>query len=106
LPFGVCNAPSIFTEMMDIVLEGLDEFAVAYLGDILIYSKTLEEHLKHIQEVFDRLTQHTGNLKLKLKKCNFLQTETTYLGFAINSKDIQHHPKQVEAIKSLHNLQQ
>jgi len=99
LPFGVCNAPSIFTEMMGIVLEDLDKFAVAYLDDILIYSKTLEEHLKHIQEVFDRLRQH--NLKLKLKKCNFLQTETTYLGFVINSKGIQPDPKKVEAIKSI-----
>jgi hypothetical protein len=54
LPFAVCNAPSIFSEMMGIVLEGLDTFAVAYLDDILIYSKTLGEHIKHIQ-VFDRL---------------------------------------------------
>ena len=61
LPFGVCNAPSIFTEMMSIVLEGLYKFAVAYLYDISIYSKTLEEHFKHMQEVLDRLRQH--NLK-------------------------------------------
>jgi hypothetical protein len=58
LPFGVCNAPSIFTEMMGIVLEGLYKFAVAYLYDISIYSKTLEEHFKHMQEVLDRLRQH------------------------------------------------
>ena len=98
LPFAVCNAPSIFSEMMGIVLEGLDKFAIAYLDDILIYSKTLEEHIKHIQ-VFDRLRQH--NLKLKLKNCNFLQTETTYLCFVINSKGIQPDPKKIEAIKSL-----
>ena len=61
LSFGVCNAPSIFTEMMGIVLEGLYKFAVAYLYDISIYSKTLEEHFKHMQEVLDRLRQH--NLK-------------------------------------------
>jgi hypothetical protein len=50
-------------------------------------------------QVFDRLRQH--NLKLKLKKCNFLQTETTYLCFVINSKGIQPDPKKIEAIKSL-----
>jgi hypothetical protein len=47
LPFGVCNAPSIFTEMIGIVLEGLYKFAVAYLYDISMYSNTLEEHFKH-----------------------------------------------------------
>jgi hypothetical protein len=55
--------------MIGIVLEGLYKFAVAYLYDISIYSNTLEEHFKHMQEVLDRLRQH--NLKIKLKRCSF-----------------------------------
>ena len=72
---------------MAIVLQGLNHYATAYLDDILIYSETLEDHLIHLQNVFDRLREH--GLKLKLKKCSFLQSETHYLGFIINSRGIQ-----------------
>ena len=69
MPFGLSNAPAVFQE--------LNHFSTAYLDDILIYSETLEEHLFHLQSVFDRLRQH--DLRLKLKKCSFLQSETNYL---------------------------
>ena len=84
---------------MSIVLAELDKFAIAYLDDILIYSATLEEHIVHIQQVFDRLRQHA--LKLKLKKCHFLQSETNYLGFVVNENGIKPDPKKVEAIQSI-----
>jgi hypothetical protein len=84
MPFGLCNAPQIFSQLMSDVLQGLEHFATAYLDDVLIYSATLDDHLKHIQNVFHRLRQH--NLKLKLKKCSFLRRETKYLGFVINEK--------------------
>lgn len=66
MPFGLCNAQAIFQNLMAVVLEGLDKFSVAYLDDILIFSSTLEEHLAHKQQVFDRLREH--QLRLKLKK--------------------------------------
>jgi hypothetical protein len=99
MPFGLTNAPAIFQELMGTVLNGLTEFATAYLDDILIFSSTLEEHLLHIQTVFNRLRQH--RLKLKLKKCNFLKAETNYLGFVINAEGIKPDAKKVEVIKSL-----
>ena len=80
-------------------LQGLSHFATAYLDDILIYIETIDEHLFHLQTVFDRLRQH--GLKLKLKKCSYLQSETNYLGFIINNKGISPDPKKAEAIKSL-----
>ena len=92
-------APAIFQQLMTIVLQGLSHFATAYLDDILIYSETLEEHLFHLQTVFDRLREH--GLKLKLKKCSFRQAETNYLGFIINGNGISPDPQKVEAIKSL-----
>ena len=52
MPFGLCNAPAIFTELMSVVLSGLDDFAASYLDDVLIWSSTLEEHLVHVQQVF------------------------------------------------------
>ena len=99
MPFGLKNAPAIFSELMNIVLDGLDKFAIAYLDDILIYSRSLEEHLKHIKIVFERLRKH--GLKLKLKKCHFMQRETKYLGFIINENGVKPDPAKVEAIRSL-----
>lgn len=99
MPFALTSAPAVFQELMAIVLQGLNHYATAYLDDILIYSETLEDHLIHLQNVFDRLREH--GLKLKLKKCSFLQSETHYLGFIINSRGIQLDPQKIEAIKSL-----
>ena len=100
MPFGLCNAPSLFQELMSNVLEGLD-FCFAYIDDILIFSTTIEEHLKHIQIIFERLRQH--GLKLKLKKCNFIQKETNYLSFVIDENGIRPDKDKVEAIRRMQN---
>ena len=99
MPFGLTTAPAVFQELMNRVLEGYGEFTTAYLDDILIYSETLEQHLVHIQKVFDRLRSH--HLRLKLKKCSFLKAETNYLGFVINEHGIQPEQKKVNVIKNL-----
>ncbi|MCG8033371.1 MAG: DDE-type integrase/transposase/recombinase [Candidatus Thiodiazotropha taylori] len=99
MPFGLTTAPAIFQELMSRVLEGLDKFTVAYLDDILIFSSTLEEHLAHIQSVFDKLREH--GLRLKLKKCSFLKSETNYLGFVINEQGIKPEARKVNVIKAL-----
>ena len=83
---------------MSIVLQGLGHLATAYLDDILIYSETVDQHLHHLQQVFDRLREH--GMKLKLKKCSFLRSETTYLGFIISIEGIKPDLQKVEAIKS------
>ena len=99
MPFGLSNASAVFQELMAVVLQGIGTFSIAYLDDILVFSPTLEDHLKHLDIVFDRLRQH--DLKLKLKKCMFLESETQYLGFIINKDGIKPEPKKVEAIRSL-----
>lgn len=99
MPFGLTAAPAIFQELMSKVLQGLERFTTAYLDDILIYSETLEDHLKHIQEVFDRLRNHC--LKLKLKKCSFMKSDTNYLGFVISENGVTPDSQKVEVIKSL-----
>ena len=99
MPFGLTTSPAVFQELMSRVLEGLDKFTVAYLDDILIYSNTLDEHLAHIQNVFNRLREHS--LRLKLKKCSFLKSETNYLGFVINENGIKPEARKVNVIMSL-----
>ena len=79
MPFGLTSAPAVFQELMSIVLQGLNSFATAYLDDILIYSSSLDEHLDHIQIVFDRLRQH--GLKLKLIKMSVLTSRDKLFGF-------------------------
>ena len=99
MPFGLSNAPAIFQELMSVVLQECSEFATAYLDDILIFSSTFEEHLSHLNIIFQKLRQL--KLKLKLKKCSFLKTETNYLGFVIDEQEIKPDQKKVEAIRSL-----
>ena len=96
MSFGLSHAPSIFVMLMSIVLQGLEDFACAYLDDILIFSETAEEHEKHIEEVFRRLREHKR--KLKLPKCTFFQTKTEYLGFQIGTAEMKPNPEKVKAI--------
>ena len=99
MPFGLSNAPRVLTQLMSMVLEGLEGFAMAYLDDVLVFSKTPEEHLVHLQQVMDRLRKH--NLKIKLTKCQFMKEETKYLGFIINKKGIKPDLDKVEVIRAM-----
>ena len=99
MPFEFTNAPDIFQELMSIVFQDLDNFAMAYLDDIIIFSSSIQEHKRHIQIVFDRLRQH--QLKLKLPKFKFLQKETQYLGFIISKSGIMTYPDKVHVIRNM-----
>ena len=74
MPFGLMNAPAVFQRLMQQVLMGLNpeagpDYVAVYLDDILIFSKTLEEHKSHLEQVFKRLEE--VGLKLSPKKCSF-----------------------------------
>jgi transposase InsO family protein len=99
MPFGLHNAPAVFQELMNVVLQGCEAFATAYLDDILVFSKNPQEHKEHIKIVFDRLRKH--DLRLKLKKCNFFEEETEYLGFKVGKDGVRANPDKVKAIKNM-----
>ena len=86
VPFGLAQAPSYFQKLMNKVLNGLN-FAFAYLDDIIIFSNTAEEHLKHIQIIINRL--RTAQLKLKKSKCSFFKKELYYLGHLLTTEGIK-----------------
>ena len=67
MPFGLCNAPATFQRVMQRMLSGLDEFCNVYIDDILVFSRNLGEHKKHLEIVFERLRNY--NLKLHPTKC-------------------------------------
>ena len=99
MPFGLCNSPATFQRAMQCCLEGLNwEIALCFLDDIIVFSRTFEEHIERLQKVFNRLREH--NLKLKPKKCEFFKTEVTYLGHKVSSRGISTDPRKIEAIKN------
>ena len=97
---GLNNSPSVFQQMANKLLTGYEHFAIAYIDDILIYTKSdIKDHLKHVQIILERLRKHT--LKLKLNKCSFAKKEIKYLGFVIDSSGIRPNAEKVAAIRSL-----
>ena len=88
MPFGLCNAPATFQRVMNTILrDGLDRFVLVFLDDILIYSRTKEEHEKHIRAVLDRL--RSEKFFGRIKKCDFYQTEVEYLGFDVGAYGVK-----------------
>jgi len=87
LAFGLCNAPSSFQRLMNVLLSGLLwQICLVYLDDILIFAKTHQEMLERLKTLLDRL--HKGNMKLKLSKCKFSYLQIEYLGYRISEKGI------------------
>jgi hypothetical protein len=97
LPFGLTNAPSIFMQMMQQILSPyLDEFVIAFLDDILIYSKNEEEHLKHVTQVLDLLRKH--KLYAKESKCEFFKSEIGFLGHRFTADGVKMDQEKVQAV--------
>ena len=100
LPFGLSSAGSIFSELMNKTLAGIQhKFAMAYLDDVIIFSRTFEDHLEHVEAVFSRLRD--AGLKLKMSKCDFLKREVNYLGHIVSASGIKPDPEKVKAIQNL-----
>ena len=90
LPFGLKNAGSMFQRLMNISLAGLIGSAVLiYIDDIIVFSETVEDHLKKLKELFDKL--RTANLKVKLSKCCFMKSEIKFLGHEVSKDGIRIH---------------
>ncbi|GET01638.1 retroviral-like aspartic protease 1 [Rhizophagus clarus] len=98
MPFGLCNAPATFQRLMDTVLRDiLWQFVVVYIDDINVGSKTFEEHLLHLEQVFSRLAQ--AGLKLSPEKCFFFKDEIPFLGHVVSRHGIQTDPEKLRVIK-------
>jgi hypothetical protein len=98
MPFGLTNAPATFQAYINKALAGyLDEFCVVYLDDILIYSKTTEEHTRHVRLVLERLRKYA--LYANPKKCKFYTDEVEFLGFVVSDKGVSMDQERVATIK-------
>ena len=96
VPFGLAQALAYFQQLISIVLQGCSDFAMAYLDDIIIFSKDEMEHLKHIEIIFQKLKE--AGLKLKESKCDFFKKEIHYLGHLISDKGIYPLPEKLDTI--------
>ena len=98
VPFGLAQAPAYFQELMTGILKDFP-FTIAYLDDIIIFSKTPQEHLSHIHMVFEKL--RTANLSMKKSKCNFFLKEIQYLGHILSTTGIRPLPCKTHAIQHM-----
>ncbi|GBG77229.1 hypothetical protein CBR_g23556 [Chara braunii] len=99
MPFGLTNAPATFQSLMDKVLHHqLNRFVVVYLGDILIFSKSMEEHLKHLEEVLQVLK--AAQPHLNLEKSEFGRDSVIYLGHRLFANGLEPEATKVEVIRN------
>ena len=97
MPFGLCNAPATFQQLMDMVLAGLQwNNCLVYLDDVIVVGKTFEDHLQNLRNVFGRL--RAAGLKLQPKKCHFCSQEVEFLGHVVSPQGVSVDPKKVDKV--------
>ena len=98
MPFGLKGAPTTFQRLMDVMLQGLEHCAAAYIDDIVIFSDTWSEHLEHLKAVLQRLRQE--GLRAKAKKCHFAMAQCSYLGHVVGQGRVAPEACKVEAVQA------
>ena len=101
MPFGLTNAPTTFMRLMDDVLRPFtNSFVLIYLDDILIFSRTWEEHMQHIQQVFSTLRQH--KIYANLEKFSFGMNKVQYLGYIVDEHGVHVYPAKIQVSMVAH----
>ena len=96
MPFGLTNAVAYFMNMMNkVFMEELDKFVVVFIDNILIYSRSAEEHEQHLRVILNKLRAH--ELYAKFSKCEFWLQEVAFLGHIITTEGVKVDPKKVKA---------
>ena len=97
LPMGLTNAPASFMHTMQKVFERfIGDFVLIYLDDILVMSKTPNEHIDHLHQVFTTLRKH--RFQVKLSKCKFLQEQVKYLGHILSAEGVRPDPGKIQTL--------
>ena len=97
MPFGLTNAPAAFMDLMNTVFKNfLDQFVIVFIDDILVYSRSREEHEEHLRIVLQTLRKN--RLYAKFKKCEFWLEQVAFLGHVITKKGISVDPGKIEAV--------
>ena len=104
MPFGLKNAPATFQRLMNEILwDYIGDFVEVYIDDIMIHSKSFEDHIVHVTKVLQKLREY--NLVIKLKKSRFCTQEIEFLGHEITRNGIKLNAKKIKAIEQLERPQ-
>ena len=99
MPFELCNAPATFQRLMNKILRPyISKFVKVYLDNVIIYSRSREEHIKHVRAVLQKIRE--ANLKLKPSKCKWFEQKLTFVGHRIGINGIRPDPRNIEKIKN------
>ena len=97
MPFGLTNAPATFQRLMESCLGELHlNWCIIYLDDIIVFSRTPEEHIHRLRAVFEKLK--VAGLKLKPSKCDFFKKEIKYLGHVVSEQGVSTDPDKIKAV--------
>ena len=96
MPFGLCNAPSMFQHLMELVLTGLHWSSCLVYTDDIIFSSTVQEHFQRLLEVFERL--RSAGLKVKPSKCHLFRRSVDYLSHIVSRQGVQTDPGKTESV--------
>jgi hypothetical protein len=97
MPFWIFNAPKTFMHVMnDVFMPFLDDFVIAYLDEILVFSGIWDEHVRHVKKVLDTLQRE--NLYVKLSKCEFGKNTLVYLGHIVGGGQLKIDPSKIDVI--------
>ena len=97
MPFGLTNAPATFQRLMESCLGELHlNWCIIYLDDIIVFSRTPEEHIHRLRAVFEKLK--AAGLKLKPSKCDFFKKEIKYLGYVVSEQGVSTDPDKIKAV--------
>lgn len=98
LPFGLCNSAATFQRAMTHILRGLEwDICLVYIDDLIIFSRSFDEHLIHLEKVFKRLRE--ADVKLKPSKCHFVKSQVEYLGHIVSAEGVRPNPAKISAVK-------
>ena len=97
-PFGLTNAPAVFQALVnDILRDMIDKYVFVYLDDILIFSKSREEHIHHVQTIFQCLLENS--LFVKAGKCEFHTQSVSFLGYIVTQGHLEMDPAKVDEVR-------
>ncbi len=97
MPFGLHGAPATFQRLMDQILRGTQDYAAAFMDDVVIYSRTWEMHPQHLREVLSRLRE--AGLTARPSKCRIAMREVNYLGHVVGGGKVKPDDTKVQAVR-------